>query len=178
MKLWLDAQFSPALAQWMHLELNMEAVAVRDLATSEVSLSKQARSEREALLSDYEWVDTERTTIISIGDAASWWTFGGGVLNSAIAPKLGERLGKVRYDNFALYFKGQRAVPRVIESIRVLLEEGPYIAPPISEEVREKYKFGECVPGPLLDSMIAVRFSCEEQWSELRRRDIKTVYIN
>lgn len=31
MKLWLDAQFSPALAQWMSRELNTEAVAVRNL---------------------------------------------------------------------------------------------------------------------------------------------------
>jgi predicted nuclease of predicted toxin-antitoxin system len=31
MKLWLDAQLSPALAQWMRRELNTEAVAVRDL---------------------------------------------------------------------------------------------------------------------------------------------------
>jgi predicted nuclease of predicted toxin-antitoxin system len=31
MKLWLDAQLSPALAKWMSLELNVEAVAVRDL---------------------------------------------------------------------------------------------------------------------------------------------------
>lgn len=31
MKLWLDAQFSPVLAKWMSHELNIEAIAVRDL---------------------------------------------------------------------------------------------------------------------------------------------------
>ena len=31
MKLWIDAQLAPALAQWISRELNTEAVAVRDL---------------------------------------------------------------------------------------------------------------------------------------------------
>jgi hypothetical protein len=98
-------------------------------------------------------------------------------LNSAIASKLEEGLGKVQYDNFALHFKGQRSVEHVTESIRMLLEEGPDISPPISEETREEYKFGECVPGPLLEPMIALRFSCAEQWNELKRRSLKTVHF-
>jgi hypothetical protein len=143
----------------------------------EVFLSKRALSEREAVLSEYEWVDAERTTFVSDEEGASWWTFAGGVLNSAIASKLEERLGNVQYDNFAIHFKGQRLNENVIASIRLLLEEGPDIAPPISEEVREEYKFGECVPRPLLDAMIALRFSCKEGWDELRRRDLKVVRI-
>ena len=129
------------------------------------------------MLSEYEWVDTERTTILSDEEGASWWTFGGGVLNSAIASKLEEGLGKVRYDNFALHFKGQRAIKHVIESIRVLLDEGLDIGPPITEEVREEYKFGECVPGALLDTMIAFRFCCQRQWRQLTKREMNIVDI-
>jgi ATP-dependent Lhr-like helicase len=158
-------------------ELCQAVLRVLAGAMPEVSLSKRALSEREAVLSEYEWVDTERTTIISDGDAASWWTFGGGVLNSAIASKLEEQLGKVQYDNFALHFKGQRSVKYVTESIRMLLEEEPDIAPPISQEVREEYKFGECVPGSLLEIMIDLRFSCMGAWGELRRRGWKVVRI-
>ena len=146
-------------------------------AMPEVSLSKRALSEREAVLSEYEWVDPERTTIVLDEEGVSWWTFGGSVLNSAIASKLEERMGKVRYDNFALYFKGQRVTEPVTESILLLLEEGPDLAPPISEEVREEFKFGECVPKPLLDSMIALRFSCREQWNEIRGRGLETIHI-
>ena len=97
-------------------ELCQSVLRVLAGSIPEVSLSKRALSEREAVLSEYEWVDTERTTIVSDEEGASWWTFGGGVLNSAIASKLGERLGKVQYDNFALHFKGQRLtrmLPRV-----------------------------------------------------------------
>lgn len=158
-------------------ELCQSVLRVLAGSIPEVSLSKRALSEHEAVLSEYEWVDTERTTILSDEGGASWWTFGGGVLNSAIATTLEDRLGKVQYDNFALHFKGQRLNENVTGSIRLLLEEGPDIAPPISKEVREEYKFGECVPGPLLDSMIALRFTCAEQWNELRRRDLKNVHI-
>lgn len=31
MQIWIDAQVSPALAQWFRLEMNVDAVAVRDL---------------------------------------------------------------------------------------------------------------------------------------------------
>ena len=141
----------------------------------DVSLSKRALSEHEAVLTEYEWLDTQRTAIVSDEKGTFWWTFGGGVLNSAIASKLDERVGKIQYDNFAIHFKGKRSVEYVTESIRMLLEEGPDIAPPISEEVREEYKFGECVPGPLLDTMIALRFACNEEWNELMGRDMKIV---
>jgi hypothetical protein len=43
--------------------------------------------------------------------------------------------------------------------------------------VREELKFGECVPKPLLDSMIALRFSCREQWNEIRGRGLETIHI-
>ena len=159
-------------------ELCQSVLRVLAGSIPDVRLSKRALSEREAVLSVYEWVDPERTTIVLDEEGVSWWTFGGTVLNSAIASKLEGRLGKVRYDNFALYFKGERVTDPVTESIRLLLEEGPDPAPPISEEVREELKFGECVPGSLLDSMIALRFSCAEQWNELKRRSLKTVHFS
>jgi hypothetical protein len=115
--------------------------------------------------------------IVSGEQGTAWWTFGGGVLNSAIASKLEERVGNVQYDNFAIHFKGQRSVEDMTENVRMLLEEGQDIAPPISEEVREEYKFGKCVPGPLLDTMIALRFSCVEQWNEVKRRTLKIIYM-
>ena len=87
-----------------------------------------------------------------------------------------ERVGKVQYDNFAINFKEQYSAKQVVESIRMLLEEGLDIAPPITEEVRDEYKFGECVPGPLLETMIALRFSCRDQWNELKQRSFKIVH--
>ncbi len=98
-------------------------------------------------------------------------------MNSAIASKLEQRLGAVQYDNFAVHFKVQRAIKHAVEIIRVMLEEGADISPPVTDEVREDYKFGECVPEPLLETMIALRFSCKEGWNELKRRNLKIVNI-
>jgi ATP-dependent Lhr-like helicase len=158
-------------------ELCQAVLRVLTGSVPDVSLSKRALSEREVVLAEYEWVNTENTMIVSGEKGTAWWTFGGGLLNSALASKLQERIGNVQYDNFAIHFKGQRSVEDVTESVRMLLEEGQDIAPPISAEVREEYKFGECVPGPLLDTMIALRFSCVEQWNEIKRKALKIVHI-
>ena len=147
-------------------------------SVSDVALSNRAVSKLEAVLSEYEWVDTENTSIVSGEKGTSWWTFGGGVLNSAIASKLGDGLGNVQYDNFAVHFRGNGLGEHVAERIRALLQEAPQIAPPVSDEVREEYKFAECVPGPLLDEMIALRFSCVEQWNELKQRRVNIVHTH
>ncbi len=145
-------------------------------SVSDVALSNRAVSKREAVLSEYEWVDTESTSIVSDDKGTSWWTFGGGVLNSAIAAELGDGCGSVQYDNFAIDFRGKGLSEHVAERIRALLQEGPEITPPVSDEVREEYRFGECVPDLLLDEMIALRFSCVEQWNELKLRRVNIVH--
>jgi ATP-dependent Lhr-like helicase len=142
-----------------------------------VSMSKRAESKHQAVLAEYQWADAERTIIVSEEDGASWWTFGGGVLNSAIAAELERRIGKVQYDNFAVYVKVQGSTEPVVENVRGMLEEEEGIAPPITGEVREDYKFGECVPDSLLDTMIGIRFSCLEAWNQLRQRELGVVYV-
>ena len=44
MKIWLDAQLSPALAKWMSHEMNMEAVAVRDLVKNALTHDEHVSS--------------------------------------------------------------------------------------------------------------------------------------
>lgn len=141
-------------------------------------MSKRAAAERESVVAEYDWADTETTAIISNEKKTSWWTFAGSVLNGAIAFRLGQRLGNVQYDNFALHFKGQRPIRHVLESIREMLEEAAEeMIPPVTDEVREDYKFGQCVPDLLLDKMIGMRFSSKEAWHEVKRREPKVVHV-
>ncbi|MGR9107061.1 MAG: DEAD/DEAH box helicase [Gammaproteobacteria bacterium] len=161
--------------QALAYELCKAILLVLTGAVPKVSMSQRALAAREAVLTEYEWADTGHTSIMSDENGASWWTFGGGLLNSAIASKLTARLDSVAYDNFAVRFKGRQSVEDVARSIRMLLRDESNIAPPISEEVRERYKFGECVPASLLDKMIASRFACLEQWKEIRKRRLQIV---
>ncbi len=61
MKLWVDAQLSPALAQWMRLELNTEAVAVRDLGLRDAKDTEIFQRAKEAdavvMTKDSDFVD-------------------------------------------------------------------------------------------------------------------------
>ena len=165
-----------SVGQPLTYELCQAVLRVLAGSVSDLSLSNRAICEREVILSEYEWADAERTTIVSEAKGTSWWTFGGGVLNSAIAANLGDGFGKVQYDNFAIHFRDKGLGEHVAERIRALLQEVPEITPPISDEVREESKFGECVPGSLLDEMIALRFSCVEQWNKLKQRRVNIVH--
>lgn len=143
-----------------------------------VSLSKRAEQKREDIFCEYEWADPKKTVIVSDGLGTSWWTFAGGILNGAIAARLEGHLGKLRYDNFALHFKDRGSSEHVvacIHKIRNAIEDD--LGPVISDEVRDNYKFGECLPDLLLDTMIRMRFSCTATWKDLRRRDVKVVRV-
>ena len=165
-------------AQPLSYELCQAMLRVLAGSNPAISMSRRAIDEHKAVLSEYEWADTDMTTIVSDEKGASWWTFGGGVLNSAIAFRLGQQLENFQYDNFAIHFKGQRANNHIVDFIREMLEElVDEITAPVTDEVREDYKFGECVPDPLLETMIGMRFKCDMEWQELRKSKLKVVNI-
>ncbi|MEA3410190.1 MAG: DEAD/DEAH box helicase [Pseudomonadota bacterium] len=174
----------PGKSRWfsagqpLSYELSQAVLNVLAGAVADVSMSIRAKDERDAILSEYEWAETGKTTIVSDEDGVSWWTFGGGVLNSAIAARLTETSGNLRYDNFAVHFRGQRRIEPIVAGIRELIDESDDLVPPISDEVREDYKFGKCVPDALLETMIGLRFSCESAWHEVRRRDLGVLCEN
>lgn len=143
-----------------------------------VWLSKRARAALEDIRTTYEWAETQATTLVSDNRGFSWWTFGGGVLNNALAECLSQHLEGIRYDNFALRFKDERTTTEIADVIRAFLaaEQGT-IYPRISDEVREDYKFGERVPAPLMETTIKQRFSCDRAWRELRQMRIKVVRV-
>jgi ATP-dependent Lhr-like helicase len=183
-QVFVEPSTEPGKSRWfsagqpLAYELCQAVLQVLAGSVPAVSMSRRAIAEREAVLSEYEWADAEKTTVVSDEGRTSWWTFGGGVLNSAMAARLQQQVGAVQYDNFALHFKGQQAIDDVLDSIREMLEDGEEeITPPVTDEVREDYKFGECVPDSLLETMISMRFSCSEAWNELKRRDLKIVRI-
>lgn len=61
MKLWLDAQLSPALAQWLRCELNTEAAAVRDLGlrdAKDIEIFQRAKeADAVVMTKDSDFVD-------------------------------------------------------------------------------------------------------------------------
>ena len=143
-----------------------------------VWLSKRARSALEDIRMTYEWAETQATALVSDSNGVSWWTFGGGVLNNALAECLEGHLGGIRYDNFAPRFKDERTITEIADVIRAFLAaEQDAIYPRISDEVREDYKFGECVPVLLLEAMIKQRFSCGRAWRELRQTKVKVIRV-
>ncbi|MCG6867377.1 MAG: DEAD/DEAH box helicase [Gammaproteobacteria bacterium] len=177
----VEPSTEPGRSRWLSAgqpwsyELSQAVLKVLAGSVPAVSLSRRAKDERDAVLSEYAWAETGKTTLVWDENGASWWTFGGGVLNSAIAARLARTRGKLGYDNFAVHIKGQRRIEPNVAGIRELIDEADDLVPPVTDEVREDYKFGECVPEALLESMIGLRFFCVETWDRIRRRDLHLV---
>lgn len=163
--------------QALHYEFCQAVLKVLAGAEPDVLLSRRAKSEISAVRLECTWADPTHTTLVKDKTGAAWWTFGGAMLNAALAQRLEKQLAQVTYDNFAVYVKNARIDGDVAPAVRSVLKEANDISPAVSEEVREDYKFGECVSEELLTGMIKSRFSSSDAWEPLRRRKLKVVHV-
>jgi ATP-dependent Lhr-like helicase len=157
--------------QSLHYEYCQAVLEVLAGTEPAVSLSRRARSGLAEVRSEYAWADPQETTLVKDEKGIAWWTFGGAVLNEALAKRLEKRIGRVTYDNFALHAMSGRADAEVAGGVRALLESEDH------DEVQEDLKFGACVPQELLGRMISERFSCTEGWKRLKGKRLRVVRV-
>ncbi|MGH8567236.1 MAG: hypothetical protein ACREXU_04270, partial [Gammaproteobacteria bacterium] len=143
-----------------------------------VALSRRAESALGNLRSQYAWVDPQETTLVNDEKGVAWWTFGGAVLNGALAQRLEGRIGRVTYDDFALCAKSGRAATEVADRVGAMLEEEDHMRPTVSDEVQGEIKFEACVPQELLERMISERFSCSKGWQRLKGKRLRVVQVD
>lgn len=163
--------------QPLHYEFCQAVLEVLAGTGPAVALSGRAGSALADLRSEYAWADPQETTLVQDEKGVAWWTFGGAVLNGALAQRLEGRIGRVTYDDFALYAKSGRAHAEVADGVRALLEDEDHISPAVRDEVQEDFKFGACVPQELLGKMISERFSCSEGWKRLKGKRLRVVRV-
>lgn len=105
---------------------------------------------------------------MSYGDTTTWWTFGGKLLNSAIAAKFDDLETSVKFDDLSISF------PRYIDPIQakamidLIGQEGDdQMLPQIDDEFIAELKFNECLPGGLMSALLFERFDVLKNWSRL-----------
>ena len=69
-----------------------------------VKLSTRAREAMETVVDEYDWLDETASTLVTTDAGTSWWTFGGELLNAALASRLESLSTSVTYDSFAVHF--------------------------------------------------------------------------
>jgi len=68
-----------------------------------VKLSTRARDAMTTVVDDYDWVDEDTSALSTTDAGTSWWTFGGGLLNAALAARLTNLSAAVSHDSFAVH---------------------------------------------------------------------------
>lgn len=140
---------------------------------SQTLLSTRARDAMAEAREEHEWVDSAATTLLVGEGGISWYTFGGGLLNAALAACLIEDFGEMTHDSQAVHFGVVSDRGRVEDAIARLRAGDPtLVVPPLDEETFEQMKFAECVPPELLSNLGLARYSCEAAWKTVRAQPV------
>ncbi len=136
--------------QWLSFRL---CQAIRGLLESDeekARWSKRARAQFEEVRDAFTWLRPDGPVVVpNPRGGVTWWTFGGGAANAALAATMETTVGIERgsFDNFAVHVKSDvpvEALGEAIEKLRSL--DIAEIVPRITDEALERLKFSECLP--------------------------------
>ena len=142
--------------------------SIRRLLSSDDSRpfwSKRATDRLEELRAEHTWVAPNATSLVRHSDGEiRWWTFGGGLANSAMAAHLG-REGSVKADSLSLRFPHAES----LEATESLLQtvSADEIPPAPSDDALNGLKFAECLPAHIVAEVLAERFDDAEAVSQV-----------
>lgn len=165
--------------QPLHFDL-CQAVA-RVLAKNDlpVKFSKRASELMEVLQEEYDWVEPDKSFLISYeDDYIVWWTFSGKLINAAIAEVLADEASKVVSDNLSVCFIGGVDLLSIETIINDVIFGGTTeLLIPLDEEFVTELKFGECLPQNLRDEELAARYDFSDQYSLLLKQPMASIQI-
>ena len=134
-------------------------------------LSSRALDSMQDVADVYDWIDIDQTTIVVSEAGASWYTFGGGLLNAALSHALKDDILEIKSDSFAVHFGQAADANRLRATVVNLIEGDPArVVAPVDEDTFEDMKFAECVPPELLSVMALERLSTKEAWDVVGRQ--------
>lgn len=176
---WVEPSDRIGRSQWLggRPTLGIELCqAIKRVFTGEVPgelLSRRASEAISEACNAHGWVDIDATTLLVGEEGMSWYTFGGGLLNAALAAKLSGPLGKCKHDSFGVHTGRAHDLDRLRQAVADVIEGDPMqIMPPIDEETLANVKFAECVAPELLSRMWQARFDCRAAWDVVRAQDV------
>ena len=144
-----------------------------------VALSGRAVDALATLVEAHDWVDVDVTSLVTTEAGTSWWTFGGGLLNAALAARLADTVPDATHDSFAVHFGTVADMAEIERSVRSLLDSGPdEMVPPLDDDSFHEMKFAECVPPELMSRLMEARYSCRDAWRVVRLQRVRQVRVH
>jgi len=136
-------------------------------------LSSRSRAALRDIVEEHAWVVPDATILLIADKGASWYTFGGSLLNASIASAMRDDTGGLTSDSFAVHFGLVSDHGRLMGSITELRENSAgALTTPIDEETFKEMKFAQCVPPGLLARLGQERFSCDADWEIIRAQSV------
>jgi ATP-dependent Lhr-like helicase len=165
---WLGA------GQPMHFRLCQAVKLALVDDTQPTWLSKRGAQALADLRLEYDWVDPERTSVTQGDKVTDWWTFGGLLLNGALAERLRERgYAPPSYDDLRVRFSGRIEISDLLALPRdPAADAGRLYSADVARRSTDAMKFIECVPAPLRDRLEAERFSVRDAFKVIGAQPI------
>lgn len=165
--------------QPMHYEMCRSIAEVLTSQELPAGLSSRAQELLEMLQSDLDFVDSEKTTLVFDDDGnATWWTFGGKLVNAALKDVLAEQAHQLSVDNLSITFSHVHSIEDLVVKVRGILEtDGSELMLDLEEDFVGELKFSECLPQAEIDRELNERYSIAKDFSKLRSLGFEAIKI-
>ena len=165
--------------QPMRLELCQALKVVLTQRESPSQLSRRAGTMLDQLREDSAWLIGSKTTLVRGHSKLRWWTFGGTLVNAALANGLRGNSYEATFDDFSLSIQRSSGVAPKARLLRELaLGTDSAILAQFMERLLTGIKFIECVPRNLTQKMMAMRYTPTDDVQAIAAQDITTVTID
>ncbi|MBF0632208.1 MAG: DEAD/DEAH box helicase [Magnetococcales bacterium] len=145
--------------QPMHFKLCQAVVRVLVEETTGFSVSERGQALLADLRDEFDWLEPEKTFLISNGKGeVRWWTFAGQALNSQAATHLVDCGFEAKFDNFSVMLKGVCEPEKVLSAIHSwYANRGQGLRSVAHEEMANSLKFSACLSVTMISKMFTER---------------------
>jgi len=145
-----------------------------------VAFSKRASEMMDEVSEDYDWIEVNKTFLISYADGQIvWWTFAGKLVNAAIASALTDEAEFVESDNLSVSFAGGIDLDSIKNSItNFVLDDTVQVSVPLDESFVDELKFGECLPQRTKEMELTARFDASVHIHQILENPISIIRMS
>ena len=141
-------------------------------------LSERSKDLLEQLLEEFDWVEQGTSILLYDNDGnATWWTFAGKLLNSALHNALAEEADKIVADNLSINFYHVFDNDSLTSKIKDLLAgDSSGISLVLEEDFVQELKFSECLSQVQIDDVLLERYSVDENFCKVKELKFMSMF--
>ena len=167
-----------SVGQPMHYEMCQAIAEILLEKGDKAFLSERSKDLLEQLLEEFDWVEQGTSILLFDNDGnATWWTFAGKLLNSALHNALAEEADKIVADNLSINFYHVFDNDSLTSKIKDLLAgDSSGISLVLEEDFVQELKFSECLSQVQIDDVLLERYSVDENFCKVKELKFMSMF--